>query len=183
VQILNQGRDEVYRLALLGRVGSKGEISMANRSTSRRRAGQTVSRRQFGATAGIAVIGTGLVGMGLLDKPRGTFATIGQPVAMGDPANPTMGYFVRPQSGKHPGVVTWRSGEAMTEADRDAARELSAKGYAVVVIDRGSGDAASAFGDTRNATWFLKNQQQVNMDIGIGTPKWAEYRLEPVRRV
>lgn len=156
---------------------------MANRSTSRRRTGKPVSRRQFGATAGIAVLGTGIFGMAMLDKPRGSHATVGQPVAMGDPANPTMGYFVRPQSGKHPGVVTWRSGDTMTEADRDEARELSAKGYAVVVIDRSSGDAASAFGDTRNATWFLKNQQQVNTDIGIGTPKWAEWRLEPGRRV
>jgi hypothetical protein len=156
---------------------------MANRSTSRRRTGNSVSRRQFGATAGIAVLGTGMLGMALLDKPRGTHATIGQPVAMGDPANPTMGYFVRPQSGKHPGVVTWRSGDAMTESDRDAARELSAKGYAVMVIDRSSGDAGAVFGDARNTLWFLKNEQQVNMDIGIGTPEWAERRLEPRGRV
>ncbi len=155
---------------------------MANRSTSRRRTGTTVSRRQFGATAGIAVIGTGILGMALLDKPRGTLATVGQPVSMGDPANPTMGYFVRPQSGKHPGVVSWRSGDTMTEADRDEARELAAKGYAVLVIDRSSGDARSVPNDARVATWWLKHQQ-VNMKAGIGTPKWALNRLEPVRRV
>jgi hypothetical protein len=155
---------------------------MAHRSKSRRRSGTPVSRRQFGATAGIAVLGTGIFGMAMLDKPRSTFATVGQPVSMGDPANPTMGYFVRPQSGKHPGVVTWRSGDTMTDTDRDEARELAAKGYAVLVVDRSSGDARWIPNDTNVALWWLKHQP-VNLKVGIGTPKWALNRLKLARRV
>jgi 4-hydroxy-3-methylbut-2-enyl diphosphate reductase IspH len=31
--------------------------------------------------------------------------------------------------------------------------------------------------------WWLKQQQQVNMKAGVGTPEWAIQRLEPRVRV
>ncbi len=156
---------------------------MVYRSTSSNRSGKPVSRRQFGMTTGVAVLGTGLVGMALLDRPRTTLTTVSEAVSMGNPSNPTPAFFVRPVSGKHPGVVFWRADEVMTEAERDKARQLSEKGYAVLVIDRHSGDARSAPSDTYFATAWLEQHQQVNRKIGIGTPEWALRRLEPVIRV
>lgn len=151
--------------------------------TSDYRRGRPVSRRQFGATTSVAVLGTGLVGLALMDQPGKALTTVGETVLMGDPANPIPAFFVRPTSGTHPGVLTWRSGDVMTEAERDEARELSAKGYAVLVLDRHSGDARSVPNDVHQATWWLKHQQQVNRQAGIGTPEWALLRLEPVRRI
>lgn len=156
---------------------------MGYRSKPAKRSGAPVSRRQFGAASGLAVVGTGLVGMALLNEPGKTLATFGEMVSMGNSANPTKAFFVRPESGKHPGVVSWRESETMTESEQDKARELAAKGYAVLVVDRHSGDAPAVQSDAFLATWWLKQQQQVNLKEGIGTPDWALRRLEPVRRV
>lgn len=156
---------------------------MGTSSSQDYRRGKPVSRRQFGATTSVAVLGTGLVGLALMDKPGKALTTVGQTVLMGDPASPIPAFYVRPTSGTHPGVLSWRSGDVMTEAERDEARELSAKGYAVLVLDRHSGDAPSVPNDVHQATWWLKHQQQVNRKAGIGTPEWALRRLEPITRV
>ena len=156
---------------------------MSNRENPGYRSGRPVSRRQFGATTSMAVLGTGIVGLALLDKPRGTHTIVGETVAMGDPTNPITGFYVRPESGKHPGVMTWHSGEVMTESERDEARDLSAKGYAVLVIDRHAGDARSVTGDAHLGNWWLRQQAQVNTAVGVGTPEWAISRLEPAKRV
>lgn len=156
---------------------------MTYRSGPDLRRGRPVSRRQFSLTTSIAVLGSGAVGLALLDKPRASHAVVGQRVLIGDPANPTPAYFVRPEKGKHPAVVSWRKGETMTEDERAEARDLSEKGYAVLVIDHGSGDARSAPYDAVLATWWLKQQQQVNMREGVGTPEWAKARLERQIRV
>lgn len=134
-------------------------------------------------TAGVAVLGTGLVGMALLDRPRTVLTTVSETVLMGNPANPIPAFYVRPVSGKHPGVVIWRTAEAMTDAERDKARDLSEKGYAVLVIDHHRGDAPSIPSDAYFATSWLGQQQQVNTKAGIGTPEWALRRLGPVIRV
>jgi hypothetical protein len=155
---------------------------MGYSSTSDSRLRRPVSRRQFGSTTTLAVLGTGVVGLALLDKPRSTYTTSGVNVSMGDPANPISAFFVRPVTGKHPAVVTWRSGQVMTEAERIEARELSEKGYAVLLIDHYAGDARSAVNDVHQATWWLKHQPEVNAKTGIGTLDWALLRLEPVTR-
>lgn len=153
-----------------------------SRAESRLR--KPVSRRQFGAaTTTVAMLGTGVVGLALLDKPGSTYATAGVDVQMGDPANPISAFFVRPLSGKHPGVVFWRSGQVMTDAERSEARELSEKGYAVLLIDHFAGDARVAANDVLQATWWLKHQPEVNAKKGIGTLDWALRRLEPATRV
>lgn len=151
--------------------------------TSDYRRGKPVSRRQFGTTTTVAVLGTGLVGLALMDQTGKALTTVGETVLMGDPASPVAAFYVRPTSGAHPGVVSWRKGDVMTEAERDEARELSAKGYAVLVLDRQSGDARWVANDVHQATWWLKHQQSVNMKVGIGTPEWALRRLEPATRV
>lgn len=156
---------------------------MTYRSGPDLRRGRPVSRRQFSLTTSVAVLGSGAVGLALLDKPRSEHTTVSQTVMMGDPSNPVPAFFVRPDKGKHPGVVTWRKGEVMTEEERAEARDLSAKGYAVLVIDHFSGDAKSAPYDAVLAMWWLKQQQQVNMKAGVGTPEWAIQRLEPRVRV
>lgn len=156
---------------------------MTDRSTPEFRRGRPVSRRQFSLTTSVAVLGSGAVGLALLDRPRSEHTTVSQTVMLGDPANPTRAFFVRPEKGMHPGVVSWRKGESMTEDERAKARDLSAKGYAVLVIDHGSGEAASASYDAVLATWWLRQQKQVNVLKGIGTPEWALARLEPRVRV
>jgi len=156
---------------------------MGTNSTQDYSRGQPVSRRQFGMTTSVAVLGTGLVGLALMDQPGKALTTVGQSVLLGDPANPISAFFVRPTTGTHPGVVSWRKGDVMTEAERAEARDLSAKGYAVLVLDRHTGDALSAANDTHQAMWWLRHQQQVSKKAGIGTPEWALLRLEPVRRV
>lgn len=156
---------------------------MSYRATPGYRSGKPVSRRQFGTTTSVAVLGTGIVGLALLDKPRSSHTIVGETVSMGDPANPVTGFFVRPERGNYPGVMTWRSGEVMTEAERGEARDLSAKGYAVLVIDRHAGDARSATSDAHLANWWLRQQAQVNKAVGVGTPEWALARLEPAKRV
>jgi hypothetical protein len=156
---------------------------MTYRSSPDPRRGRLVSRRQFSLTTGVAVLGSGAVGLALLDKPRAAHTTIGSTVLMGDPANPTPAYFVRPEKGRHPGVVFWRKGETMTEDERAEARDLSEKGYAVLVIDHSAGNGRTVPYDAVLATWWLKQQQQVNARAGIGTPEWAKARLEPRVRV
>jgi hypothetical protein len=155
---------------------------MVTRSTPDYRSARPVSRRQFGMTTGAAVVGAGLVGMALMDQPK-ALTTVGNPVQLGDPASPITAFFVRPTGGAYPGVLTWRSGDVMTEDERDEARELSEKGYAVLVLDRKGGSAQAAANDVHQATWWLKQQQQVDKLAGIGTPEWALLRLEPVKRV
>jgi len=68
--------------------------------------GQPVSRRQFGMTTNVAVLGTGLVGLALMEQPGKELTTTGQTVLVGDPASPISAFYVRPTTGTHPGVVT-----------------------------------------------------------------------------
>ena len=155
---------------------------MGTSSSQNYRRGQPVSRRQFGVTTGATVLGAGVVGLALMDQPK-ALATVGQSVMMGDPANPISAFYVRPTTGAHPGVISWRKGDVMTEAELAEARDLSAKGYAVLVLDRHTGDALSAANDTHQAMWWMRHQQQVSKKAAIGTLEWARQRLEPATRV
>lgn len=156
---------------------------MGTKSTQDFSRGQPVSRRQFGMTTGVTVLGTGLVGLALMDQPAKSLPTVDRAVLMGDPANPISALYVRPTSGTHPGVISWRKGDVMTAAEIAEARDLSAKGYVVLVLDRHTGDELSAANDTHQAMWWLRHQQQVDRKAGIGTPEWARLRLEPAKRV
>lgn len=156
---------------------------MGTSSSQDYRRGQPVSRRQFGVTTGATVLGAGVVGLALMDPPDQTLTTVGQNVMMGDPANPISAFFSRPTTGAHPGVISWSKGDVISEAERAEARDLSAKGYVVLVLDRHTGGELAAANDTHQAMWWLKHQKQVNGKAGIGTPEWALRRLEPVRRV
>jgi len=156
---------------------------MGTSSTQDYRRAAPVSRRQFGMTTGVAVFGAGLTGLALMDPPDQSLPTAERSVLMGDPANPISAFYIRPVNGTHPGVITWRKGDVMTEAERAEARDLSAKGYAVLVLDRHTGDALSAANDTHQAMWWLRHQPQVSKAAAIGTPEWALRRLTKLERV
>jgi methionyl-tRNA formyltransferase len=51
----------------------------------------------------------------------------------------------------------------------------------VLVVDRHGGDAQSVSGDAYLANWWLEQQREVDQKRGIGTPEWAELRLQPVK--
>ncbi len=94
---------------------------------SQRRRG--ISRRTFGAMA----IGTGLA----MSLPRiaGAAETKGSDVEIKTPDGTADAFFVRPNKGKHPGVLIWPDILGLRVAFRDMATRLAENGYAVLVVN------------------------------------------------
>jgi carboxymethylenebutenolidase len=90
---------------------------------------QTLSRRQFGATA----LG---VGAAAILAPYAQAADGGlaeSDVMIHTPDGEADAYFVHPKSGHHPGVLMWTDWRGLRPAFRAMARRLAAAGYAVLV--------------------------------------------------
>ena len=143
----------------------------------------TVSRRQFGAAAGVAAITAGTPGLAIAqDALKGaqiTESTVSLPTANGT----VRGFFAHPAKGQHPGVLAWRNGADLGVSSRNEARRLAGQGYSVLVLDRDGADAMRAEAETLDVVAWLEENTAVNAERGVGTPQWAKDRLKPARRV
>lgn len=102
-----------------------------------------LTRRGFaalGAAGAVAAcIGTAKAGAFELDETREAIAT---------PHGSASSWFVRPASGRHPGVVMWADPANLGGTDLAAARQLAQQGFAVLVVERGYRQLAAQTGGT-----------------------------------
>ena len=57
-------------------------------------------------------------------------------VSIATPHGPANGWFVRPASGQHPGVVMWPDAAGLRSSTQAIASQLAEQGYSVLVVDR-----------------------------------------------
>lgn len=155
-----------------------------------------VSRRQFGALAGVA--GTAAMTAGAAGAVLASAGLAERAVSFASPDGTVDGFFVHPAQGSHPAVILWPDIAGLREAKRAMARELAAEGYAVLVMNpyyrdvageqfadfaafiadggfqkvgpwRSKLDGAAIGSDTRSAVMWLDNQDAVDQARGIGT--------------
>ncbi len=156
---------------------------------------ERVSRRQFGALGGAAMLAACATGEGPALAQSGL---IEQTVSYAAPDGTVDGFFVHPAQGKHPAVILWPDIASLREAKRVMARELAAQGYAVLVVNpyyrdvageqfadfaafiagggfqkvgpwRGKLTADAIMRDARAAVSWLDGQSAVDTARGIGT--------------
>lgn len=138
-----------------------------------------VSRRQFGTVAGIAAIAAGTPGVAM--AANGNVGEVTERiVSLTTPKGAVEGFFVHPAKGNHPGVVAWRGKTGLNVTRRTEARRLATQGYSVLVLDRDAGDATPIESDAAGAVAWLEAQDNVD-EKRIGTPEWAQMRLEHAR--
>ena len=141
-----------------------------------------VSRRQFGAAAGVAAVAAvtpaGAMAANAKNIGEVTDTVVSFPTAKG----PVSGFFSRPAKGKFPGVLAWRGQAGLGVSNRKDARRLASQGYSVLVLDRNGADAPSIEADAEEAVAWLEKNNAVDETRGIGTPEWAEQRLARSRR-
>lgn len=89
-----------------------------------------LSRRQFGAAAGVA----GLAMM--LPVAADALPVKGRAVTIATPDGQCDAYFTAPASGRHPGVVMWPDIMGLRPAFRQMADRLAQSGYAVLVVNQ-----------------------------------------------
>ena len=135
-------------------------------------AAKVLSRRQFGAITGAVAVAAGTPGIAQAANAASATALTERKVQVGG----IDAYFIHPAKGAHPAVLSWRGSSELNVANRDTARRLAKKGYAVLVLDRDGGYAAAIEDDSKTALQWLEAQPQIDADIGIGTAEWAEYR-------
>lgn len=118
------------RSAYQGAQRAIGEIEMCDEANLQSWAQAQLSRRQFGALAGVSVLAAGaaapLYAAGALSERVVNFAT---------PDGEADGFFVHPTEGRHPAVILWPDIAGLREAKRVIARELAAQGFAVLVMN------------------------------------------------
>ncbi|QUL37585.1 dienelactone hydrolase family protein [Erythrobacter sp. JK5] len=139
---------------------------------------QSLSRRQFGAITGAAAVAAGTPGIAQAAGFTGPARFTEKTVSLATGNGPVGAYFIHPADGAHPAVLTWPGDTGLGEGSRATARRLAHKGYAVLVLDRESGDAEAVPGDAEAALKWLESQPQIDAERGIGTPDWAELRAE-----
>ena len=94
------------------------------------------SRRQFGALGGAAALAACTNGMGDAASADTTGDELIENTVTFQTADGTLdGFFVRPASGEHPGVIFWPDIAGLREAKRMMARRLAGQGYAALVVN------------------------------------------------
>lgn len=115
-----------------------------------------VTRRGFAALSAAgavaACIGTAQAATLALSETRESIAT---------PHGAADGWFVRPSTGRHPGVVMWSDSAAMQRHGLTVARRLAEQGFAVLVVERGYGATSAALSGT------VECHQMVNRDARV----------------
>lgn len=148
-----------------------GVINMGKKSTN---TGSAVSRRQFGAAAGVAAVAAGTP---IIASAHGSAdsASVSESIVSVQTENGAVqGFFAHPSKGQHPGVLTWRNGGSLGLSSRNEARRLAGQGYSVLVLDRDGGDARAVEAETLDAVAWLEKSNAVNAERGVGTPMWAQ---------
>ena len=159
-----------------------------------------LSRREFAASgAAVAIAACSSSPSAAKGKPRLTE----QAVSISTPDGTADAFFVRPASGKHPGVILWPDIAGLRDAYKEMGRRLASAGYAVLVVNhyyRSSPApilatmaewrtpvgqeklkpmiaALSPEGATRDAIAFvawLDRQRSVNTKRGIGSQGYCQ---------
>jgi hypothetical protein len=142
----------------------------------------TVSRRQFGAVAGVAAVAAGTPAVAMASNSPKISEVTETVVSLPTAKGPVNGFFARPAKGKFPGVLAWRGEAGLGVDNRKNARLLARQGYSVLVLDRDGADAPSIETDAQDAVAWLEKNAAVDETRGIGTPEWAEQRMAPARR-
>lgn len=137
-------------------------------------AAKALSRRQFGAMTGAAAVAAATPGIA---QAANSTELTEKTVRVARASGSVDAYFIQPAKGTHPAVISWRNGAALGEGSRNMARRLAKQGYAVLVLDRDSSDVDAITGDADAAVKWLERQPQID-EKQIGTPDWAEHRLE-----
>jgi carboxymethylenebutenolidase len=170
----------------------KGREAMCDEKNLESWAREAVSRRQFGALTGAAVLAAGA---GAPLQAAGALAE--REVSFPSPDGTIDGFFVHPAEGKHPAVIIWPDIAGVREAKRVIARELAAQGFAVLVVNpyyrdvageqfadfadfvgqggfqkvgpwRGKLDSFAIGSDTRTITMWLEEQDGVDYTRFVG---------------
>jgi len=143
--------------------------------------GSAVSRRQFGAAAGVAAVTAGTPGLAFA-KDSANRASVAESIVSVQTSNGTVqGFLAHPPKGQHPGVLAWRKGGSLGLSSRNEARRLAGQGYSVLVLDRDGEDTLAVETETLDAVAWLEKSNSVNADRGVGTPQWAQERLKVQR--
>jgi len=133
---------------------------------------KALSRRQFGAITGAVAVAAGTPGIAHASNAASAATLTERTVQLGS----INAYFIHPAKGAHPAVLSWRGDVGLNVTNRNTARRLAKKGYAVLMLDRDGGDAPAIEGDSVAALEWLEAQPQIDVDTGIGTAEWAEFR-------
>ncbi|MEM8724123.1 MAG: hypothetical protein AAGE86_01240 [Pseudomonadota bacterium] len=150
---------------------------MSDKAIQESSANKALSRRQFGAITGAAAVAAGTPGIAHAASPAASAKLTERSVSVARANGTVGGYFIHPSKGANPAVLSWRDSGALGEGTRNAARRLAKQGYAVLVLDRDSGDASSIEGDADAAVKWLEAQPHID-EKRIGTPEWAAQRIE-----
>ncbi len=146
---------------------------MTDITNSDHSAKKALSRRQFGVISGAVAVAAGTPGIAQAANVASAATLTERKVQVGG----IDAYFIHPAKGAHPAVLSWRGSSELNVANRDTARRLAKKGYAVLVLDRDGAHAPSIEEDSKAALQWLEAQPQIDADTGIGTAEWAEYRV------
>lgn len=92
-----------------------------------------MGRREFGAS-GAAVLIAACSGGDSIAKSK-EVTVVSEAVAIPTPDGVADGFLLRPERGKHPGVIMWPDVAGLREAYQQMARRLAASGYAVLVVN------------------------------------------------
>ncbi len=95
---------------------------------------ETLSRRQFGALSGAAALAACASGTSE-SKATVTAGLKEQGVSFATPDGTMDGFFVQPDTGKHPAVILWPDIASIRESKRNIARILASQGHAVLVVN------------------------------------------------
>lgn len=98
-------------------------------------ANSMISRRQFGALTGAAALAACASGESESRAEASTPGLEERGLTFATPDGTMDGFFVRPDSGSHPGVILWPDIAGIREAKRNIARKLASAGYAVLVVN------------------------------------------------
>lgn len=158
---------------------------------------RAVSRRQFGALTGAAVLATYAAG-GTAAEGQGTAELSERSVTFATQDGTIDGFMVQPARGRHPAVILWPDIAGLRESKRGIARKLAQAGYAVLVVNpyyrdvageqfadfaafissggfqrvgpwRGKLDAEAVMRDTVAIVGWLDQQPGIDTARGIGT--------------
>ena len=114
---------------------------MSEKAIQESGANKVLSRRQFGAVTGVAAVAAATPGVAQAANSAATADLVEKSVSVSRANGAVAGYFIQPAKGMHPAVISWRKDTALGEGSRNMARRLAKQGYAVLVLDRDSGDA------------------------------------------
>ena len=95
----------------------------------------TISRRQFGALTGAAALAACASGESEGNAQTAIPGLKERGVTSATPDGMVDGFFVQPESGKHPAVILWPDIASIRESKRMIARKLASAGHAVLVVN------------------------------------------------